>query len=495
VPAPAGEPAPIAGMGYELVFEDDFEGTSLNTDVWAPPPHHGTSFPGGAISVAGSILTVTADFDGVPRNWVEIWSLGQQSPTPPRYPNALAWEEGYFEVRCRTTNDPWTKLALWTFNLEQQNYYGFTRPFNTLNAEWDMVENGNRAGFAGPTAYADVNHVHVRHRNTSAVNGIPDKSDLAFSNGTGLCDWHTWSGIWTGGSIRTYLDGTLLTTLATYDAFAQPMPFILGSYPLAYSQAQIDLWSIPAPPAAIVTDYDWFRVWQLPKNFRRSTLLLTGASGGYASTPDHASLRITGDIDIRCEFTADDPTPVAVSALVNRATGAPNWSYQLALRSNGVVRLAWSADGTTILSADSNVLPIVPGQRICVRAALDVDNGSSQRSTTFYTAPGRNGPWTLLNTVTTAGVTSILAGTRALEFGARNSGTQEMLAGSLYWAEVRDGIDGTVVSRFDATDKTPGSAVFTDETGKVYTVFGSAKIMPGNPKPDLYRTVSSLRLA
>jgi len=495
MPAPPGEPAPIAGQGYELVFEDDFEGTSLNTDVWVPPPAHGTSFAEGKISVADSILTVTADQSDPIRDYVELWSLGPQSPIGngyPRYPNAKVWQEGYFEVRCRVTDDPWTKLALWMFSLEDKNSYGVTRPFNALNAEWDMVENGIR-NWEGTSGYANVSHVSPRHRNTNSPAGIPNVTTFYIGPvGTDLCNWHVWSGKWTSTFLGTYLDGVLQGShpAGPYDTFAQPMPFILGSYPTPGAPL-----GNPAKPAAIVTDYDYFRVWQQPKNRKRSTYILSGTSGDYASIPDHTSLRITGDIDIRCEFTAADPTPAAVQALVNRAATA-NWSYQLALRTNGVVRLAWSADGTNVLAADSAVLPIVPGERLCIRAALDVDNGASGRTTTFYTAPARSGPWTQLGSpVTTAGVTSIFAGTRTLEFGARNAGAQEMLAGSIYWAEVRAGIDGTVVSRFDVSDKTPGDVTWTDETGKVYTVFGTAKIMPGTPKPDMYTAASPLRLA
>jgi hypothetical protein len=491
MPAPPGEPTPIAGQGYELVFEDDFD--TLDRSIWSPPPWHGVDWPSGHVVASSSILTVTADLS-FPRPYEEVWSLGPQDPGIPRYPNALAWEEGYFEVRARVTNDPWTKLALWFNALEGANYFGGTRPCDRHLCEWDMVENGGRAGFAGPTAYADLNHVTVQHRNTGGTCGVPDVAASQTVNGTDLCNWHVWGGRWTPTTVESYLDGVRLTTGATPDTFAQPMPFIISSAPLNYTQAMITQWGIPAAPAFIITEVDWFRVWQQPKNAKRSRLLLPGTSGAYATTPHHSSLQITGDLDVRCEFDAANPTPAGVNTLVNRANSG-NWSFQFALRSNGVVRLGWSADGSATLAADSAVLPIVPGKRIIVRATLDVDNGASQRVITFYTAPTRQGPWTQLSQVTQAGVTSIFAGTRALEFGTRAEGTLERLTGSLYWAEVRNGIDGQVVARFDPSDKTPGMTTFTDETGKIYTIMGDAKIMPGNPATDLYVPVSPQRLA
>jgi hypothetical protein len=491
------EPGPIVGEGYELVFEDDFLGSSLNTDIWVPPPHHGTAFNPGEVAVSNSILTITCE----PPAFVEVWSLGPQSPIGngyPRYPQAKAWEEGYFEVRCRVTNDPWTKLAMWFFSLEQENSFGLTRDCSKLNSEWDMVENGGLAGFSGPTKYADLNHMHAFHRNTSDVCGVPDRSgSLDTSPGSGLCNWHTWSGKWTGYKLQTYLDGVLQTTLTDSQfltSWAQPMPFIMSCAALNYTQAMIDQWGIPARPAEIVTDVDFFRVWQRPRNARRSALSLPGVTGAYASTPDSSTLDITGDIDVRVEFSANDLTPASVMSIVNRAVSG-DWSWQVGLRTNGVLRLTWSADGTNTLAADSAVLPFRDGERIIYRVTMDVDNGSSQRVITHYLGTSRHGSWTQLSQNVVAGVTSIHPGSRALEIGAQNNGTQEPLAGKVYWAEVRNGIDGPVVARFDATDKPPDTSPWRSEDGKVWTVNGTAKIMPGVPKPDLYRTASPLRLA
>jgi len=500
MPPPTEEPAPIAGQGYELVFEDDFLGTSLNLDVWRPPPHHGTEFLPGEISVADSILTITADFDAVPNNFVEVWSLGPQSPLGngyPRYPNARAWQEGYFEVRCRVTNDPWTKLAMWMFSLEQENAYQLPRNCSMLNCEWDMVENGGLAGQDGPTKYADLNHMHAFHRNTSGpgVCGVPDHSGYQEASGTGLTDWHVWGGQWSANRIATYLDGVLKTTYKPYDSWSQPMAFIMTSAPLNYTPAMITQWNIPAPPAAIVTDVDWIRVWQRPPNARRCTLSTPGTTGNYASTPDHPSLRITGDIDIRFEFAPNDTSPTAVQSIINRAISG-DWSYQVGLRTNGAIRFTWSANGSATMAADSSALPYAGGERIIMRVTMDVDNGASQRVIRYYTGASQAGPWTEMpgSPVTQAGITSIWAGARTLEVAAQNVGVQEPFAGSIYWAEIRNGIDGQVVARFDARDQTPNDHSFTDETGKLWTVTGAARVVQGIPKPDLYKSTSPLRL-
>jgi hypothetical protein len=487
------EPVPIAGQGYKLVFEDDFD--TLNSDIWRPPPHHGTVFSSGAVVAAGSILTITAERDHPTRPWVEAWSLGVQQAEYPRYPNALAWQEGYFEVRCRITNDPWTKLAMWFFGLEQQNAFGLPRDCGRLNCEWDMLENGVRAG-VNVNGYADVNHVSAVHRNTSSVCDTPNQSTSYNTAGTGLTDWHVWSGKWTATQVTSYLDGVAQGTMLTPDTFAaQPMAFIMTSAPLNYTPAMITQWNIPAPPAAIVTDVDWIRVWQRPPNARRCTLSTPGTTGNYASTPDHPSLRITGDIDIRFEFAPNDTSPTAVQSIINRAISG-DWSYQVGLRTNGAIRFTWSANGSATMAADSSALPYAGGERIIMRVTMDVDNGASQRVIRYYTGASQAGPWTEMpgSPVTQAGITSIWAGARTLEVAAQNVGVQEPFAGSIYWAEIRNGIDGQVVARFDARDQTPNDHSFTDETGKLWTVTGAARVVQGIPKPDLYKSTSPLRL-
>jgi hypothetical protein len=205
-------------------------------------------------------------------------------------------------------------------------------------------------------------------------------------------------------------------------------------------------------------------------------------------------LTVTGDIDIRVDLAMDNWVPGAVQALATRTGAAGHWAWQFAVRANGALRLTWSANGSTTIGPDSTqVLPFVKGERMAVRVTLDVDNGSSQRVLTYYTAPSIAGPWTQLGSTVTGAVTSIFAATAPLDVGAR--GTIELLAGLVYGVEVRNGIDGPVVARFDATDKTPGDGTITDESGKVFTLSGNAAIVQGNPKPDLYVPASPLRLS
>lgn len=250
------EPAPIAGQGYRLVWQDEFD--TLDP-IWQPEPWYTSVFDWSKVSVADSVLTLTADLTPTPphRAFTTLASIGPFADTYPHRPQAKAWQEGYFEIRARCTNDPWTKLALWFMSLETSNCWPDQRNCSILNAEWDMVENGIRS-WAGPSGYADVNHVSVLHRNTSGVCAIDDTSRSYSVEGlSGLCDWHVWSGKWTADEVTTYLDGQRLDSQPTFDTTAQPMYMLLTAAP-TNSQPPAN----PPKPESMETQIDWVRVWQ-----------------------------------------------------------------------------------------------------------------------------------------------------------------------------------------------------------------------------------------
>jgi pimeloyl-ACP methyl ester carboxylesterase len=212
-------------------------------------------------------------------------------------------------------------------------------------------------------------------------------------------------------------------------------------------------------------------------------LSLPGTNGSYASTPDNAALDITGDIDLRAEITATDWTPSANRSIVSKYVTTGNQrSYRLRILTTGRLELVWTTNGSTQGVAASTVNPTVTdGGRLAVRATLDVDNGASGRTTTFYTASTIAGPWTQLGTpVTTAGITSIFSGTAPLEVGSVATGI-EPFQGSIYKVEVRNGINGTVVANPDFSAENPGTTSFSDATGKTWTLNGSAAIVSGRP--------------
>lgn len=215
--------------------------------------------------------------------------------------------------------------------------------------------------------------------------------------------------------------------------------------------------------------------------FPSTGLLLPGTAGNYASTPDTAALDIVGDIDMRVDMTPTSWTPASTSALMGKWSGAPNRSYLFNLTTTGLLELAWSADGSATIVKDSTVAVPVTSGRLVVRATLDVNNGAAGNDVTFYTGPTLNGPWTQLGAVvTTAGVTSIFATATNVEIGSNSNGTLSLWPGYVHGARIYNGIGGTAVATPIFEIQPPGTTVFTDSVGRVWTVNGTASISAGD---------------
>jgi hypothetical protein len=87
------------------------------------------------------------------------------------------------------------------------------------------------------------------------------------------------------------------------------------------------------------------------------------------------------------------------------------------------------------------------------------------------------GPWTQLGSpVVQAGTTSIANTATALKVGDATNFAFTDALGRIYKAEVRSGINGTVVAAPDFTAQTPGITGFVDSAGRTWTVNGAASI-------------------
>lgn len=216
-------------------------------------------------------------------------------------------------------------------------------------------------------------------------------------------------------------------------------------------------------------------------------LSLPGTTGNYASTPDVASLDVTGDIELVMRLSLDDwtPSPSNKYSFSKRAAGTNQRSWLVEHVTTGAVRLYWSADGINDLTALStaNLSALANGQVIWLKITLDVDNGASGNDVKFWWATDQATEptsWTQLGaTVTTAGVTSIFNSTARLQIGGWEDGGTDF-GGKFYRAIVRNGIGGTAVFDANFTSQTIGTTSFTESTGKLVTINGSvAKIVDG----------------
>lgn len=201
--------------------------------------------------------------------------------------------------------------------------------------------------------------------------------------------------------------------------------------------------------------------------------VLTGAANSYFSTPDAASLRITGDIEIVARVKLTDWTPAAEMAVAARYAFL-NASYMLSVGPTGTLTMWHTADGASAISQASSIPPFANGTTYWIKATLDVDNGAAGRNYAFYYAADQVAEptsWTTLSTHTVAGTTSIYAGTQRLEVGTYGGGTW-LLAGSVYRTIIRNGIGGTTVADFrplDARSSTATNWYSVGVAGQVWT--------------------------
>lgn len=200
-------------------------------------------------------------------------------------------------------------------------------------------------------------------------------------------------------------------------------------------------------------------------------LYLPGISGNYASIPDANILDITGDIDIRVKVAFDDWTPGSNNEVIAKTSSNSTRSWRMILSSSSLF-FFWSPDGTNQIGAAVSPPAISDGSIKWIRVTLDVDNGSSNNDTKFYTSDdGLN--WTQLgSTQTNSGTTSIYNTTSPVEIGSAYLGNANPASAKFYRAQIFNGINGTLVmdANFETGITSLNQASFTESSTNAATV-------------------------
>lgn len=211
--------------------------------------------------------------------------------------------------------------------------------------------------------------------------------------------------------------------------------------------------------------------------FTTHALLLPGVAGSYISCPDAAALDILGDIDCRIEVSIMPPS-VGNRIYVAKWAAAGQRSYSFSISLFGQWQIETTVAGTTAI-ANTGTAFVAPGDPYTggLQFILDVDNGAAGRTATYFRGPDIDGPFTLDDTVTTAGTTSIFASTAPLMIGARDAGgVSNVSALRVTRMELRNSV-GTVVANPDFRALATGTTSFADAAGNTWTVQGSARIV------------------
>lgn len=206
---------------------------------------------------------------------------------------------------------------------------------------------------------------------------------------------------------------------------------------------------------SVNSDYDLTTVVGTGANLKKSisdAMLCYGATGDYASTPDSAAASITGDIDIRIHLSMDNWVPASTEVLVSKfLTAGDQRSFFFQVNTNGTLTFDVSTLGTNasrVPYASSSAPPSVNGEEMWLRVILDTDNGAGGSRATFYTSEDGQ-IWSQFDTTLVGSTVSIFDSTAEVAI-AGVSGLN--LNGSVYEAQILNGIDGTLAVDFNAAD-------------------------------------------
>jgi hypothetical protein len=240
------EPAPIAGKGYALAFEDDFDTLDVGETGHRWTPHLWYERPASSdhYSAAQSVLTLRCLKRG--GAWEGINLATEWADTR----GGTFFRGGYFEARMKVPR-AWPAFWLFSANHSRGVAKNAADP-RTLCAEIDIYEGDS----AHPTYFCGA-----LHRNTSGQGGVRDEYNHNNCQNPGIDltqDWHLFSVLWTRREVVWYLDRVETHRAPAFDSTWQDAFLILGIEPGGVLRG-------PLPPPdqnAVDLLVDWVRVWR-----------------------------------------------------------------------------------------------------------------------------------------------------------------------------------------------------------------------------------------
>ena len=201
---------------------------------------------------------------------------------------------------------------------------------------------------------------------------------------------------------------------------------------------------------------------------------LDGSVDGFASTPYDPSLDLAGrDLDVRVEASLDWNNPTKNQSVIGRwepEGDQRSWSIRV---SNGVLYYNISTDGTTAGGWWWGwELPPLPR-----RAAIRMTMEAATATVTFYWAESLDGPWHQLRDPITIETVTPFESTAPLRVGVSEPiqpSPRTPLEGRVHRIQVS--MDRELVAAPDFRSLTPGQTEFEDETGRTWSLHGTARI-------------------
>ena len=251
------------GGYWECSFEDEFNGTTLDTSKWVPQQTASSGYTNGLtacfvdsptnISVADGSLTLTARMEAAPFTCAD-----PKGPFSTQYTSGMvttfgrfAQAYGRFEVRARMPAAAVAGLqaSLWLWPVDATRYGPFP-----ASGEIDIAEvYSSHSGRAIPFI----------HYNPAAPDPNMTNNECLISD---LGDFHTYAVEWTSSSIEVIYDGTtcLVDSWNPAAPLTKPQPF---DQPFMVSLTQAlgigaNAFDPATTPLPATTTIDYVRVWK-----------------------------------------------------------------------------------------------------------------------------------------------------------------------------------------------------------------------------------------
>ena len=229
----AGEPAAIAGQGYSVVMDEEFDSlTPAWGSLWWQPdsPPNSTYVQDGVLNLVSRRAQGYQDI-----------SLSTESAK-----SSGRWRQGYFEARMRWTKGAGAWPAFWLSSYAHSQ--GIDCP--PMNAELDIFEGQGTE----PTVYYGT-----LHKDTNSLCGVSDETNDGYQMGSIdlTAGFHTYAALWTTADVIWYLDGVEVTRTPTYVSTDQEMYIILQMWTGGWTSG-----TNATTPDELRTEVDWVRVWQ-----------------------------------------------------------------------------------------------------------------------------------------------------------------------------------------------------------------------------------------
>ena len=398
-----------------------------------------------------------------------VISAGHDSLTPKALGGGATDLDGWTLVGSGSLYTPWHKWLAYEIEASDSTLatalsgqtFDFTTTTGCRSSAQVLRTSGARSGGSG-TAWS------VAVTNTTVFDAAPDPPSLTAPWGAYNHRWYTFAIFGTGGD-------TVSTYPASYTSIASTGSSSTTHLYVASAHRTTGVATENPGTYALTGSENWHTL-----TFVYRAVEVAGSDG---------ALDISGDIDLRVEFELEEDLVDVqkgglYTRLAHKSSGADGWEWEL-YNSAGNVRskFIWrDSSGVTknCHTGETGVnLPLdFQHEHRALRVTLDVNNGASGYTVTWYTSTTIGGTWTQLGApVVVSGTTSIKTNDAPLRVGGNPGDTIHLaLPGKIYAFQLRNGLGGTIVANPAFNAQTTGATGFTDSAGRVWTIGAGGRI-------------------